>query len=189
MSLAKTEHTNRTVVGAGELYVIDADGGERYLGDSDAATINVTTETITVEGGDGPVAETLARAATSVTRRMTMSLRDISADNLALFIMGVAEDDAQAATTVADEQISGVRTGVWYQLKGSATPKAEGVYAISKTGTTVKVNATGNTELATANYEVDADLGRIRFSALTGVSGTPKVVRVSYTPKANTVRR
>jgi len=184
MNICADNHVSHIVVGAGRLYLAEPDGGERYLGDSEAASITVSTEYITVESGDGSLAQRLVHQPRSVTRAMDMTLRDMTARNLSLYILGESGEDVQASARVADEAIANPRTNVWYQL-GVTDDRPEGVWGVANDGSNAVSVVTGpnnGTAVATDKYKIDDKAGRIMFTDLSGVSA--KTVRVTYTPKA-----
>lgn len=119
------KRTDNILIGAGEVYIdlVGDNGegtGERYLGDAVSATLEIATEETTVFSGSGPVAVELARIARSVTRTATLTLHDISLENLALFTVGAVRQ-LDAAAAVADERAV-LRPGRWYQFSGAARP-------------------------------------------------------------------
>ena len=118
------KRTDNIVIGAGEVYLdlheAGAPTGERYLGDAVGAALEITTEETTVFSGSGPVARELARIARSVSRTVTLTLHDISLENLALFTVGAVKHLASAAP-VSGEPAT-FRPGRWYQLGGAARP-------------------------------------------------------------------
>ncbi|WP_419740186.1 hypothetical protein [Ruegeria sp.] len=187
--MREEHHKNQIVVGAGWLYLIEPEGGERYLGELPSCSVTVTSEYITVESSNGPVRRRLVHKPRSVTRRMDIELEDMSAKNLALFILGETGRDAQSAQVVEGELLSALREDVWYQL-GVSRARPEGVSAIAATpAVTVKQGASGNTALDAAHYRIDHGRARILFTDLEPISGASKAVRVSYTPVAQTLAR
>ena len=190
------DHNNLIVVGAGRLYLIEPEGGERYLGESSSCGVTVTSEYITVESSDGPVARRLVHKPRSVTRRMDLELLDMTAQNLALFILGKTGSATQGTDKVTDEVIKGPRTGVWYPL-GVTADRPEGIWGVEDSDTkkvTVKTKkGAGNaSSLARktddkANFELCTKSGRIRFFALG--TGSPDTALVTYTPLAATPAR
>ena len=118
------KRTDNIVIGAGEVYLdLDEGGaptGERYLGDAVGAALDITTEETTVFSGSGPVARELARIARSVTRTVTLTLHDISLENLALFTVGAVRRLAAAAPVSAEPAV--FRPGRWHQLGGASRP-------------------------------------------------------------------
>ena len=120
MTRTATRHTNNVIIGAGELYLdlfnaAGAKTGERYLGDAGGARLAITTEETTVFSGTGAVAQELARVIRQITREFGLTLRDMSMENMALFVIG----DLAAGKDVADEVIA-VEAGKSYQLGVSA---------------------------------------------------------------------
>ena len=118
------KRTDNILIGAGEVYLdlheAGAPTGERYLGDAVGAELEVATEETTVFSGSGPVARELARIARSVTRTATLTLHDISLENLALFTVGEMRR-LDAADRVSDEPAV-LRPGRWHQLGGADRP-------------------------------------------------------------------
>lgn len=114
-----------TVIGAGRLYVarLDADDNplaERYLGDSVGASLaGGEGDRIQVFAGDGAdSSRKLVDKLLDVTRSMTLTLRDISFGNLALFVMG-EEKESGAVAAVAKgtpEQFPACKAGDEFQL-------------------------------------------------------------------------
>ncbi|MDD9993225.1 MAG: hypothetical protein OXP75_15620 [Rhodospirillales bacterium] len=118
------KRTDNIVIGAGEVYLDLHEGGaptgERYLGDAVGAALEITTEETTVFSGSGPVARELARVARSVTRSVTLTLHDISLENLALFTVGKMKRLDAAAPVSGEPAV--FRPGRWNQLGGTARP-------------------------------------------------------------------
>ena len=194
MTVAKDNHKDNIIIGAGEFYLVELDDndsplGERYLGDSLGGSLTVTTETSTVFSGDGPVAETLAQITNQITRTLSLTLHDMSPANLALFIMGEEDDKADVATAVADEEITIAKQGLWHQL-GVSTARPEGIGAV--TGVTVVAEDSGGSGIgslaANTDYIVDEANGRVKVVEGGKIVATSKL-KVDYTPVAGTVRR
>ena len=101
------------------------------------------TEETTVFSGSGPVARELARIARSVTRTVTLTLHDISLENLALFTVSEVRR-LNAADRVSGEAAI-LRPGRWHQMGGADRPA--GVLKIatpaSKTVTATQAIAAG----------------------------------------------
>ena len=116
--------TDNILIGAGEVYLDLHEGGtptgERYLGDAVGAALEITTEETTVFSGSGPVARELARIARSVTRTVTLTLHDISLENLALFTVSEVRQ-LKVADPVSDEPAV-LKPGRWHQLGGADRP-------------------------------------------------------------------
>ena len=118
------KRTDNIVIGAGEVYLDLHEGGastgERYLGDAVGAALEITTEETTVFSGSGPVARELARIARSVTRTVTLTLHDLSLENLALFAVGEMRRLNAAAPVSGEPAV--LRPGRWHQLGGADRP-------------------------------------------------------------------
>ena len=186
--MAKTK--SNIVIGAGRLYadLLDAGGkytGERYLGDAVGAALSIATERTQVFSGSGPVAEKLADIVRSVTRSMTLTLHDMSAENLALFVSGEAASEAQAAAAVVDEALT-VNPGRWYQL-GATPDKPGGVGAVSATtaDTVVTNKDATTTHDAGDDYTVDAERGRLHIVAGGAIAAAAEI-KVDYKPATAT---
>ncbi len=187
MTIARDQHTNNIVLGAGEFYVdlLDASdntGGERYVGDTVGGSLQVQTETTTVYSGDGPSSSLLSEVVTQVTRTITITMHDIQAANLALFVIGDVAEQTDAASAVTDETFN-VRPGYWYPLGVSKT-KPGGVIGVSADAFVVKQKNKTITADDT-NYVVDAAHGRLYIPA--GGMITAGEIKVTYTPVAQTV--
>ena len=194
MSITTEKHTNNTLIGSGEVYLdlLDAqDGttGERYLGDAVSANLSVTTERAQVFSGTGPIAKKLVDQVRSLSRTFTITLRDISADNLALFV-GAPEPAtvADAAIEVENEPLT-VRKGRWYQL-GVSDDKPTGVGAVSAVAAdTTVAKKTGNTiYVAGTDYTLDAKRGRLYIEP-GGAIADGAELKVTYTPVAASRRQ
>ena len=153
--------------------------GERFLGDGVGASLSVATERVQVFSGD---------AVRSIERSFSVTLRDMSPENLALFVGATAvEDVADAADVVRDEALT-VKQGRWYQL-GVKDAKPTGVGAIDSTATKTVVTDTDKTSPTTYaaddDYKVDAARGRIYIVA-DGDIGDDTDLLIDYTPIAGT---
>lgn len=189
MTIARDSHTNNIVIGAGEVYFDEEDAagnltGERYLGDSIAATIGATSERTTILSGDGAVAERLVDAVRSIDRTIGFTLHDMSLENWDLFIFGAGVSDSAAvqAARVAGANawaIAAPRADRWYQI-GATPENPAGVGAVKDTTadgknpgvhdagadaviitTEAAAPAAGNT-VPRGDYELDWEAGRIR---------------------------
>ena len=197
MTVARQEHESNVVLGAGEVYIDVLDGddlqGERYLGDSVGATLSLTTERTTIQSGDGQVARDLVDIVRSVSRTIGFTVRDMSIENWALFLIGVTDDEAVAASA-GTTNLGTVKKDRWYQLGRSAS-NPSGVGAV---GAAADVAAAGKTSVMAsttsggaaaatvqaANWELDEKAGRIKF-----LKDLYRVV-VAHTPKeARTVNQ
>ena len=188
MTIATEKHANNVVIGAGEVFIdlYDADDnltGERYAGDSASASLSVTTERATVFSGDGAVATQLVDVARSISRTLSLTLHDISVENLALFVAADAGGASDVATAVVDEEIK-VYRGRWYQL-GVSADKPGGVAAVSATSADTTVTNAGGTTIYTAgsDYTLDAERGRIYIEPDSNIA-QGDTIKIDYTPVA-----
>ena len=144
-----------TVIGAGRLYVatLDADdspGPERYLGDSTGASLTGGEgERLQVFAGDGAdSSRKLVDKLLDVSRSMSLTLRDISLENIALFVMG-EKKSARTVTKVTDEPYPACKVGDEFQVGVYKDGNAGGFPALtaptgSSDGITAKAKATAS---------------------------------------------
>ncbi len=212
MSVATETYENNIVIGSGEVYldILDEAGagtGERYLGDSVGASLSVATERVTVASGDGPAEVDLVDKVRSIERTLTLTLHDISGENLALFVGGaVGSSPEVAATRVTGTAAYEVRArrGRWYQIGASpyrpagvgavqdqtAEDKTAGAFDAGSKAVIVTTKAatptSDNTLVRAESYTVDAARGRIFFypgaTGMDGANGTK--VYIHYAPVA-----
>ena len=189
------KRSDNIVIGAGEVYLDLHEGGastgERYLGDAVGAALEITTEETTVFSGSGPVARELARIARSVTRTVTLTLHDLSLENLALFTVGEMRRLNAAAPVSGEPAV--LRPGRWHQLGGADRPAGVlGLPSPADKATAIAAGqfaaGAGETEQK-GQYIVDYDRARIYwlppdhplYAAKAGVAdGTD--VSLDYTP-------
>lgn len=168
------------VLGQGRLY-LDAGDGERYLGDCPGFTLSVEVERTQVYSSDAPVEEPVVDVVRRVDRRASIEVKNISAENVGLFLIADQAEVTQAAAAVTDEAIAKVKQGRWYQL-GVSDAAPTGVRDVSDVTVTV-----GNADTETAadtDWRVDAALGRI-YIIPGGVKITDdESIKVDYTPSA-----
>jgi len=153
----------------------------RYLGQTSGFSVGGNAEIITADSYDTPVAEELVRIVKKVTRESALTLNDIDAYNLSLFLMGSASPVTQS--TGSGSTAITMQKGRYYKIGGDdvmdITVAASGVKQGNATGTTI-VRATGST----TNYELDATQGIIYFP--TGTAATTGTVTVLYSKVAST---
>ena len=189
MTRAREEHRDNIIIGAGEVYLdlFDATGartGERYLGDAVNATLGIATEETTVFSGTGPVAEELSRVVRQITRQFTLTLHDISMENLQLFVIG---ESTPLGAAVADETIA-VSPGRFYPLGVSAANPAgwSRVTQVAVMGGTVDAGGTftaaGNSWVEGTDYVIEADAGRVHILDTAATQVAMAAIQVDYTP-------
>lgn len=111
MSLApKSSIVQQLMVPSGKLYVdLIVNGeytGERYLGETDSFSITIAGEKIeefSMENGLKELADTVL---TGVTRTGSMTVKQVSRENLALFMAAVYGVHVQASGNVTDEPLT-----------------------------------------------------------------------------------
>lgn len=168
--------SNRIVIGAGRCFFAvensaSSEGEDfRYLGDNPALSLSATTEKIEVDSSDAPVAETLVSITKKVARTMKMTLRHVSSDNLALFIMGTASTVTQTATG-GTTSISSAVPGRYYKIGGTT------VFGLSISATGVRAGATASgTAVTGTKWEYDGSAGLLYFTTGSAVTGPYTVV-------------
>ena len=137
-------HKDNIVIGSGRLFIqlIDSDGNlvgktERYMGDSPGMTIGGESTRQTIFASDGSDrSRRLVDRLRDVQRRLTLTLRDVSMDNLKLFLAGEGPADTYSVAVV-DESFGSVKTGDWLQLGSQQATDADtkaqgGVAAVNK---------------------------------------------------------
>lgn len=173
------------VLGAGKIYFEPEDangnlaGGERYLAETPGFAISVTPETLEDWSSDGKIAEKLLDITTQVNRGGTLTLKDVIADNVALFVAGAKSTVSQVATPVVDE----ARTGYldrWTQM-GASLSNPTGVRNVSS----VVITGAGGTPTYAAGTDYELDAAMARFRPITGGAITDALaLLVDYTPAA-----
>ncbi len=128
MAIAST--TTQRLVAAGKVYwdQFNAAGvktGERYLGLTPGFTVSVKSDTIESYSAETGVRQLDDRTLISVTRTGTLSVRQVSLENLALFVGGSAITAAQTSGAVSNEAVS-VLADRYYQL-GATVANPSGV--------------------------------------------------------------
>jgi hypothetical protein len=182
-------HSNNIVLGAGRiLFATEVSSTTEgtaftYLGDTPGFTIGGTSEELTVDSSDTPVAEELVRIVKKVSRQSTVTLRDISPSNLALFMMG-SSDTATQSTGSGTTTIS-MTKGKYYKIGGDDVQKitvttGTGVKQGTATGAAIPRLATGGT----ANWELDSDNALIYLP--TGSAATTGNIYIAYSKVATT---
>lgn len=132
--------------------------GERYMGNSQSASVGSSVNKIACYSNEDGLAEKVDETTLRVDRTFKMKLRNIDDDNLALGLLGIVETVTQASGTVTAEKHNDVIPGLYYQL-GVSAGQPSGVRKVSSV--VVKPSGGGTAFTVTADYTVDADLGRL----------------------------
>lgn len=161
MSLPATQNI---VMPAMEFYfdAFDAQGlptGERWFGDTSAFEVTIEPTIVEDYSGTGAVAELQLYTSVRTKRTATLTIKNMSAENLALFFGASVAAVSTTAGAVTGDPINGGQAlvgGLWYQL-GKAAHGNSGVRAIADLdildGVTPLVEGT--------DYIEDLALGRI----------------------------
>lgn len=128
-------HTDDYVFGRGVCFFapFDANGvpmGERDLGNTPGVTLTVTSEKAEHFSSRTGLRLKDLSVTISVAFDSTITLEDISADNLALFVAGASATVTQAAAGVTNERIYNAQSGKHYQL-GTSTTVITGVRGVT----------------------------------------------------------
>ncbi|GEK71598.1 MULTISPECIES: phage tail tube protein [Halomonas] len=178
------------VIPAGRVYFnpkkTDGSGdyeGLRYFAQTTGFAITASSENLTVDDSDGAIAERIRDIPIRVTRSGRMTGRDISPDNVALFIVGGVSDVTQDGTPVADEAIA-VQPGRFYQL-GASAANPGGVRNVSAVDVQDETDTT--TYVEGSDYVVHAEIGLLEI--LEGGTISEETLHVDYTPASETRSR
>ena len=177
---------NNYQVGQGRLFFSEkkSDGtyaGELYLGDTPGFSIALTAEQVQVYSTYPGIQEQVVTRPRRLDRAATIRVKNISVENLALFVMADESASTQTTTPVADEARGSVKQGRWYQLGVSAT-NPTGVRNVSSVTVTTKADAAC---VLNTDYKLDAALGRIYIIPGSTVITDGTELKVDYTPAAS----
>jgi hypothetical protein len=114
--------------------------GFRRLGNAPGFTVSVESENITHESSESGLAERDLDTLLRLTRTGTITLDNLSADNLAIFLGADASTVTQASSPVTGEAITKVRSDRAYQLGTTLV----GVRNVSSVTVTVSATARAN---------------------------------------------
>ena len=114
--------------------------GERYLGLTPGFTISIASEKIQSYSAETGLQQLDDETLVKITRTGKMTVRQISMENLGMFLAGQSATAAQASASVTNEAIS-ILADRYYQL-GALTANPSGVRSVSAvTITTAAVSA------------------------------------------------
>ena len=154
----------------------------RYLGQTSGFSIGGNAEIVTADSYDTPVAEEKVRIVKKVTRESVLTLNDIDAYNLSLFLMGSASSVTQ--TTGTGTTTITMTKGRYYKIGGDdvmdITVATGGVHqGATVSGTAIAATSTGGT----TNWQIDLNQGIIYFP--TGTAATTGSITVAYSKVAS----
>ena len=174
------------VLGAGEVYfdIEDSSGnltGERYLGDTPSFEITSEAENLESFSSDGEISQKNADVAIRVNRTAAVTIKNISLENLALFVIGATQTHNQAGASPTNENHT-VLQGRYYQL-GAGPTNLTGVRNV----TSVVVTGSGGTptHVLDTDYRINAELGQLFIIEGGGISDST-LLEVDYTVAAET---
>lgn len=135
MALPLSTHVKNYVFGRGKLYIdeFNAAGnptGERFLGNCPGFNLTVESEQFEHQSSTSGLSTTDLTVTLSVDFSAEITIDDIQAENLALFLGGSVSTIAQANTPVVDESITPIRSNREYQL-GTTGNNPTGVRNVS----------------------------------------------------------
>ncbi|MGM0913761.1 MAG: hypothetical protein ACQEXC_00445 [Pseudomonadota bacterium] len=173
------------VVPAGKVYFNPRrpDGsyeGYRYLAETPAFTLTAQGETLEVWGSDDGIAEKLHDIPIRVNRSGRTTVRDMNAENYALFLIGAASTVNQTDTPVVDEAHD-VMPGRFYQL-GASTSNPGGVRNVS--AVTVADTTDTTTYVEGTDYVMHAEIGMLEILEAGAIG--EETIHVDYTPAVET---
>ncbi len=155
------DHKDNIVLGAGYVYfdIFDDNGnptGERYLGQTPTLSISASSEVLEHFTSDGPIAQVDASVATQVTRTGSLTIDDISPENLRLFIVGEIDEINESAVSSPITQVFPTATrGLYYQLGDTDGPGDFNIDDIDS------IESDGTALVEGTDYEIDKGSGRI----------------------------
>ncbi len=185
------DHGHQIVLGAGEVYIARTGApGERYVGDTPGASLSVELEETTIFASDGPQTDRRLLDIQKPRRTFNVTLQDISAANVALWLSGT--ESTTPGSAVSDELYPAVAVGYWYQFGGGAgVPAVAASAAVSgkagKSGSSAisHIDPVGSIQSDT-EIAVDYEKGRFKVLKKTalGKDADSGPIRLSYTPVA-----
>jgi hypothetical protein len=184
------EQMNYTL-GRGELYFnkfkpgTQVGMGERYIGNTPAATINVQSDNLDHYNSDRGVKEKDASVVLQTNRTGSFTTDHIAPENLALFFFGSVNALTVAAATALAISFDAVHVGYFYQL-GESAAHPTGDRNVTNVVLTDDKTPTPTPLVLGTDYMLNAELGRIEI--LDGpniVDGTTNI-RGTYDVQAST---
>lgn len=181
MPLASTVKQRHIPGGKVFINLFDTQGvpmGERYIGLTPGLTLGIKSDSIQSFSTENGIRELDDETVISVTRTGKLTCRQISPENLALFLAANVSIYSQLAATVVDEALT-VLPDRYYQL-GATVANPTGVRDISA------VTVTG---LTAGQYTVDLAGGRLYVHADAALPANGQAIQVDYTVPAKTHER
>ena len=158
---------------------LGAKTGERYLGNCPGFTVEIKSEKAEHYSSESGLRQKDMSIVVQVDRTGTLTVDNLSLDNLALFIAGDLSTLAQAADSAVVEELDVIQ-GRYYQL-GVTAQSPVGARDIS--GLVVQSTDSSSTlYVEDEDYAVDLALGRVQIlvGGAIAATGTPETVECSY---------
>jgi len=158
--------------------------GFRYFGDSDAVSLNVSSETSDYYSSERGTKVKTRSATLQTDYAGSFGLTNIDFENLAIFFLGSASTVTQASATGIQETFDAVKAGRSYQIgESDATPT--GARQVTITAATV-----GATPLVlNTDYTLDAPRGLVTFLDTSTVVTDGADVAITYSLAAVSYER
>lgn len=181
--------TNHYVIPRGRVFFdrFDQAGhptGERYLGNCPGFTVEIKSEKAEHYSSESGLRQKDMSIVVQVDRTGTLTVDNLSLDNLALFIAGDLATLAQAADSAVVEELDVIQ-GRYYQLGVTAQSPvgARDISGLVVTGT----DSSATTYVEDEDYAVDAALGRVQIlvGGAIAATGTPETAEFAYAQAAS----
>jgi len=158
--------------------------GESPFGNCPGFTIAIETEKANHYSSESGLRQKDASTTVEVSRTATVTVDNISVDNLARYLSGTVETVEQNADPVVDEAITVLKDRIYQVGRSSSNPAgARNITAVAVKNTDGTVTYVANTD-----YAIDLDLGRLQILP-GGVIADNAAIKVSYSKPATSWRR
>lgn len=126
--------TTQRLIPGGKIYfdafnAAGAKSGERYLGLTPGFTLSISSDKIESYSAEAGLQQLDDQTLVKITRSGKLTVRQISMENLGMFLAGTSSVPAQSSGAVSNEAVS-VLADRYYQL-GAATSNPSGVRSVS----------------------------------------------------------
>ena len=115
--------------------------GYRRLGNAPGFTVNIESENLTHESSETGLAERDLDIPLRITRSGTITIDNLNAENLGIFLGATVEDLSQTSTTVTNEDVTKIKPERAYQLGGLVGVRGISAVAVDVTAT-ARANST-----------------------------------------------
>lgn len=184
--------SNNLVLGRGEIFFdrftagTQTKTGERYLGATPSFSISAETQELEHYSSERGLRVKDESVTLSIDVTGSLTIEDMSDENVALFFFGDAETATIAAATGETEDFTAI-PGLFYQL-GSTVGKPEGVENVSNVSVIRNPDSDNETLTLNTDYRADLELGRIEVIA-GGAVQSGDTIRVTYNIEGQTQTR